>query len=102
LVVAEDRLDPEPCTLELSRHLWHGERSKDQLETVIARAAVPPLDIALLEGCEAAAPVLPHRFDQREIGPPRSAAQLHFVRVLAPLRDVRHEIDPEAASALHD
>src|SRR4029434_394283 len=84
------------------RHLWHGERSKNQLETVIARAAVPPLDIALLEGREAAAPILPQRLHQRELGPTRSAAQLDLVGVLAPLRNVRHEIDPEAAAALHD
>src|SRR6185503_809119 len=102
LVVAEDRLDPEPCTLELSRHLGHRQCAKDQLETMIARAAVLPLHIALLEGGEAAAAVLPHRFDQREIGPTRSAAQLHLVGVLAPLRDVRYEIDPETSAALDD
>src|SRR5580765_2024447 len=62
LVVTQDRLDPESCTLELPGHLRHGERSKDQLETVIARAPVPPFHVALLEGGESAAPVLPYRF----------------------------------------
>src|SRR5438093_1555509 len=102
LVVPEDGLDLEPGALELPRHLWHRQRSEDQLEAMMTRAPAAPLDVALLECGQALPAILPHGFDQREIGAGRPSPQLHFVGVLTPFRHIGDEIDPEQTRRLDD
>ena len=63
---------------------------------MLGRLPPAPFDVALLEGREAAAAVLTHRFDEREMraarGPPRSWTRFAYSRQL---RHVGHEIDAE-------
>ena len=70
---------------------------------MLPRAPAAALDVALLERREAPAPILAHRFDQREVGSAgRTAAQLDLIVVFAPVGHVRHEIDAELTAGHQD
>src|SRR2546422_2838711 len=94
-VVADHRVHREPRAFELPRHLRHGERAEGEGETVLAPLAAAAFDVALLERGEPALAILRHRLDESQMRGAVATAQLHAVTVLAPVRQVRHEIDPE-------
>jgi hypothetical protein len=98
-VVAQDGLDVEPGAFQPSRHLSDRQRPERQRELMLGRLPAPALDVTLIESRQPPARILPHRLDQGEMrAAGRATAKLDPILVLAPVRNIRHEIDPEQAA----
>src|SRR5262249_12383310 len=95
-IVAKHGFDAKSSALESIAHLLDCEGTETQCETMASLIPPPPLDVLLLERRQPAAAILPHRLDEGQVRPLASAAaQLHFVVVLTPVRDIRDQIDAE-------
>src|SRR5436190_2885857 len=100
-IVAEHVLHRKTGAAKPRRHLPDRQRPERQIEPVRRRFTVLPYVISLQKRRQMPAAILMDRFDQREAGAAgRLTAQLHFVAVFTPLRDIGHEIDAERAAAL--
>src|SRR5580765_6275112 len=98
-IVAKHAIDDKPCPIEPVPHPLNRQRPEGQLETVLRRPALAPFHVALRERGQPAGAILANRLDEREIyASSGRAAQLHTVRILAPVRHVRHEVEPEGAA----
>src|SRR6185503_9105319 len=91
-VVAEHAIDGKPGAIEPLPHFLNRQRSKGQLETVLGRPPQAPFHITLRERRQPSGAILVNRLDEREVNASSSRpAQLHTVRILAPVRHIRHE-----------
>jgi hypothetical protein len=76
--------------------LWYRQRSERQLELVLDLPFAPAFHIALFESSQATFPILMDRLNQREMSSAGfSTPQLNAVVVLAPIRNIRYQVDPE-------
>src|SRR6185312_7980216 len=103
VIVAEHVFHGKPGALEAGAHLPDAQRAERELETMGRRTRAAALDVPLIEGRQVPPWILTDRFDKLHGRAARHpAAKLHLVPVLAPLRDVGHEVDGERAAAFED
>src|SRR5690606_25002473 len=95
-IVAKELFHLEPRGADAIHHFRQRQRPERQRERMFRLAAADALDERLVEDREFAASILTDRLDERELPAARPyAAHADFLVVLAPGRQVRHQVDAE-------